>query len=149
MALKGKKFEHFVGIIKLLLVFYNYFNCVQLLLSGFLSFIFYFLFFANERITLPPNFFNPSPLYIFLTQNICIFFLLSLVIPQVKILDYVTIQKQGPYLQQLHIKLSSYMYTGALRLLRVRMTGVDGLQSHDILCAFSTGDIKQNVNRHE
>lgn len=44
-------------------------------------------------------------------------------IPQVKILDYVTIQKRGPYLQQLHIKLSLFMYTGALRLLRVRMTG--------------------------
>lgn len=56
-------------------------------------------------------------------------------IPQVKILDYVTIQKkQGPYLQQLHTKLSLFMYTGALRLLRVkRMTGClcNGLQSHD------------------
>lgn len=37
-------------------------------------------------------------------------------IPQVKILDYVTIQKQGPYLQQLHTKLSLIMYIGALRL---------------------------------
>lgn len=30
-------------------------------------------------------------------------------------LDYVTIQKQGPYFQ-LHMKLSLFMYTGALRL---------------------------------
>lgn len=38
----------------------------------------------------------------------------SHVIPQDKILEYVTIQKQGPYLQQLHIKLSLFMYIGPL-----------------------------------
>lgn len=76
---------------------------------------------------------SPSPLS---SPEIHCFYLppFSHEIPQVKILDYVTIQKQGPYLQQLHIKLSLFMYIGALRLLWVkRMTGClcNGLQSHD------------------
>lgn len=46
------------------------------------------------------------------------------VLPQVNILDFVTVkQQQGPYLQQLHIRSSLFMYNGACRLFWGRMTG--------------------------
>lgn len=79
----------------------------------------------------------PPPIYIsFPRKNNFLNIFLSQVLPQVKILDYVTIQNQGPYLQQLHIRSSLFMYTGALRLFWVRMTGrlCNGLQSHDVSC---------------
>lgn len=105
------------GITKRSLVFHNYFNCVQLLC--------YQGFFTSGK-TLPLFFKSLPPLRLPCPKNQMIFSffsLLSHIIPQVKISDYVTIQKQGPYLQQLHIRLSLFMYTGALRLLWVRMTG--------------------------
>lgn len=86
------------------LVFYNHSNCVQLLC--------YQGFFTSGKkspsyFLIPPHFTSSFP------KMFSIFFLH--VIPQVKISDYYdTIQKQGPYLQQLHIRLSLFMYTGVL-----------------------------------
>lgn len=77
-----------------------------------------------EKVTLPPFFKIPPHFKFFLISTSSPFsthihspVFLSHMIPQVKILEYVTIQKQGPYLQQLHIRLSLFMYTDALRLL--------------------------------
>lgn len=102
-----------------------------------------------KKSPLPLIFFIPHPLYFFLPETSTVFFSLTHMIPQVKILDYVTIQKQGPYLQQLHItSLSLFMYTGAIRLIRLRMTGCVcyRLLSHDVF-VFGMRDTKWKAHR--
>lgn len=73
--------------------------------------------------------------------------------PQVKILSQYKKNKKNKtknkalYLQQLHIKLLLFMYTGALRLSKVRMAGClcNGLQSRDGSCVRFAGGT-QNKN---